>query len=546
MGRLCHRWPATDPGADELLQPRRDLLVERLELDGSFSQLRGPFEQYRRTVEVDDDGVVETTDYHLALPWWNWLLAYPTRRTLAKRPPRDRPPWWGPPEQLDGRAASVLALLAAASLAVGYLNTLFTQTVAFAADEFGADDAAQGVSGTVVRFGIVFAIGFVLLADRAGRRRMLIAAAVSAPILCALGAIAPSFAWLTVTQTLGRPIAIAMGLIIVIIAAEEMPRNCRAYAISLIALSTGLGAGLAVIALPLADLGTRGWRLIYVLCLAFLIVARSLARRLPESRRFEARHPATPELPKRRFALLAASGFLLNLLVAPSSFFLNRYLKNVRGFTATTIAIFTLVTNTPAGVGVVAGGRLADIHGRRAVGAVSVVVGAAGTVLVFFLAGWALWAANTIGSVVGAASVPALGVYTAELFPTGRRGLANGLITMLSLVGSSAGLLFVGGLVDQLGYGPVMSIVAVGPLLVAAMVIVWYPETAHLELEQINPIDQPPPEDGDGEPEGRALDSGASDGNTTVDEAGRAWWHAPEPGTRVGPSAEPGEEAGHG
>ena len=78
---------------------------------------------------------------------------------------------------LDERAASVLGLLAAASLAVGFLNTLFTQTVNFAADEFGASAGAQGVAGTVVRLGIVFAIGLLVLSDRYGRRRMLIIAA---------------------------------------------------------------------------------------------------------------------------------------------------------------------------------------------------------------------------------------------------------------------------------------------------------------------------------------------------------------------------------
>ena len=240
-----------------------------------------------------------------------------------------------------------------------------------------------------------------------------------------------------------------MGLLLAIIVVEEMPRDSRAYAVSLLALSTGLGAGIAVVSLPLADLGPRGWRLIYVIALIFLVVAWDLARRLPESRRFETPHAESPKLPRRRFALMAAAGFLLNLLIAPSSFFQNRYLKDVRGYSATTIALFTIVTNTPAGVGVVAGGRLADVHGRRIVGAVAVLGGAVFTVISFYVAGAPLWLANMIGSIVGGASVPALGVYTAELFPTGRRGLANGFIAASSLAGSSIGLLVAGALLDN-------------------------------------------------------------------------------------------------
>jgi MFS family permease len=494
MARVRHRWSATDPDLSAALTaPRSDLVVERVEGDGTFSLATGPFRSYRRTLERDGDELVETTDYVLGIPWWGWLLAVPVRRTLRRPPPRHRSPWWAPPDVLDERAASSLALLAGACLVFGYLNTLFTQTVAFAADEFGASEEAQGVAGTVVRFGIVFALAVVILADRIGRRRTLVGAAFAAPVLTALGALAPSFAVLTITQMFGRPLAIALGLIVGIVAMEEMPRNSRAYALSLLALSTGLGAGFAVMALPLADLGVRGWRLTYVLALAFLPIAIGLRRRLPESRRFEVAHPSSPHLPKWRLAMVAATGFLLNLLVAPASFFQNRYLKDVRGYSATLIALFTLATNTPGGIGVIAGGRLADLHGRRIVGAIGVFGAAIGTVATFYVAGAPMWLASTATAIVGGSYIPALGVYTTELFPTGRRGLANGIIAATSLVGSSIGLLVAGAMLDNdIDYGPVMAVLAVGPLLVTILVAVAYPETAHLELEQINPEDRVP------------------------------------------------------
>jgi MFS family permease len=529
VARLRHRWSAPDPDlAAALASPRSDLVLERDDGDATYSQVTGPFHSYRRVIEREGDDLVETTEYVLGVPWWGWLLAVPVRRALRRPPPRRRSPWWAPPDVLDERAASVLGLLAGACLVFGYLNTLFTQTVAFAADEFGASEEAQGVAGTVVRCGIVFALGVVILADRVGRRRTLVAAAFAAPVLTALGALSPSFAFLTGTQMLGRPLAIALGLIVGIVAIEEMPRNSRAYAISLLALATGLGAGFAVMALPLADLGERGWRLTYVLALAFLPIAVGLARRLPESRRFEIVHPVTPRLPRWRLAMVAATGFLLNLLVAPASFFQNRYLKDVRGYSATLIALFTLATNTPGGIGVVAGGRLADLHGRRVVGAIGVAGAAIGTVATFYLAGAPMWLASTATAVVGGSYIPALGVYTAELFPTGRRGLANGIIATTSLVGSSIGLLVAGALLDNdVDYGPVMALLAVGPLLVTILVSVAYPETAHLELEQINPVDRVP---GASPLTPNAAPAGAGPGE-----------HAA--GAR---SAEAAQEAGHG
>jgi MFS family permease len=486
---------AEDPTRVALCTPRDDLVREAAaDGAGRFVSAEGPFIHYERVLDDEGTAIEELIAYELAIPWFGWLFALPVRSVLARRPEDRRlpqQPWWAPPDRLDARAAAVLGLLAAASLIYGYVNTLFTQTVSFAADEFGASDTAQGVAGAVVRCGIVFSIALVIVADRRGRRRMLVLAAFLAPVLCAAGALAPSLAWLTVTQTLGRPVGITLLLLVGIVAAEEMPRNSRAYAVSVVALAGGLGAGLCLIALPLADLGVRAWRLVYVVPLVFLVVAWDLHRRLPETRRFVAPHPKAPAFSRRRFLLLAASGFLLNLLVAPASFFNNRYLTDVRHYSAFKISLFSIFTNTPGGIGVVAGGKLADTRGRKRVGAVAVLVGAVLTVVQFSVGGWPMWMASTFGAIIGGAAVPALGVYGAELFPTGNRGKASGLISALSLIGSSAGLLVVGWLLDQaVGYGPVMALMAIGPAIVAGLVIALYPETAHHELEDMNPEDR--------------------------------------------------------
>ena len=64
------------------------------------------------------------------------------------------------------------------------------------------------------------------------------------------------------------------------------------------------------------------------------MVAVDIARRLPETRRFERPHVVAPRLDRRRFAVSPAVAMLANLFVAPASFFQNGYLKDVRGFDA--------------------------------------------------------------------------------------------------------------------------------------------------------------------------------------------------------------------
>jgi putative MFS transporter len=143
---------------------------------------------------------------------------------------------------------------------------------------------------------------------------------------------------------------------------------------------------------------------------------------------------------------------------------------------------------------VVAGGRLADVKGRRRVGAGAVAAGALLTAGFYFADGPWLWVSAMAASLVFDASIPALGVYGPELFPTSLRGRANGLVTIASLAGSALGLVAAGQLADSFGrIGPAMAVLAVGPLLVAVLILTLYPETAGKELEDINPEDRPPP-----------------------------------------------------
>lgn len=383
-----------------------------------------------------------------------------------------------------------MALMALASMAATFANTLFTQTATFAATEFGVDDKGLGIAGAVVRLGVVIALPFAVVADRWGRRRTIILTAWLASTVCALGAIAPSFWLLTASQTVGRPMGIALALLAGVAAAEEMPRNSRAYALSVLALAAGFGAGVAVAALKFADLGRNGWRLVYVMSLMWLPVAVVLMRRLEETRRFTTRHQIAPPLQRRRLALVAAVALSANLFVAPASYFQNRYLDDVRGFSGGGIAAFVLLTGTPASMGLVVGGRIADVVGRRVLIAVCTPVSTALLVSAFFTSGPLLWIVTLVGGFLAAVAYPAYAVYRSELFPTGNRGRANGLVTTVSLLSGSVGIFAVGlARTHGASFGAVMAVMGVGQLVAAWLAFRHYPETAHLELEQLNPED---------------------------------------------------------
>ncbi|CAN5578245.1 hypothetical protein BH23ACT3_BH23ACT3_14290 [soil metagenome] len=507
-------WPGGLDVADTLLRPRDDLVAER-EITGAttsdgpitdspdgvrvFEQQHGPFRQYRREVRRLDTGWRETTRYQLVVPWVAWLFALPVRWHLARGrrgagpgPLRISTPWWAPPDRLDERQTMVLGLLAAASMSSAFINTVFTQTVAFAADDFGIDNAGIGVAGSVVRAGIVIALPAAVLADRIGRKRVITFVAWAAPLATAVGAFAPSFALLVATQTVGRPLGLALGFLIAVVAAEEVPRSSRAWAVSLLAMASGLGAGVAVLALPLADLATSSWRFIFLVTLVWLPVAADIARRLPETTRFEQRPSEPPRFERRRFAILAVVAVATNTFVSPASFFQNAYLLDVREYSGLSIATFTLATGTPAALGLLIGGRLTDFLGRRRLLAVALPVSTAFIVVSYSVPSAPMWLAAFVGGFIGSMAYPALAVYRAELFPTGNRGRVAGLLTASALLGGIGGLLLAGVLLDGTwSYGQVMGLLALAQIVVVAVVLAAYPETAHRTLEDLNPTDTP-------------------------------------------------------
>lgn len=508
MPRLTQTLPPGSREGARAWQPRDDVVVEEQVDAGRFRATAGPFSSYERTLTTCADGAVaEVIEYRLAPLVWKVPFGSLYRHAL-RHPPRRRgtKPFWAPPETTDTTAATTLGALCTLAVVFGYLGALLSQSITFAADELGASKADQGATLAAVRLGVLGALALTALADRRGRRQVLLGAAAVACVVSAVGALAPDLALVGASQALVRALTTAGAVLLAIFAAEEMPAGARAFAVSLMAMAGALGVGMCLWVLPLADTGPRGWRLLYALALLWLPVVRHVGRHLTESRRFAVTHVEVGMAGHgRRFWLLASSALLLNLFTAPASQLMNEFLRDERGFSATRISLFTILTNTPGAIGIVIGGRLADTRGRRIVGAVSVAGGVGLTVAMVLSGGWPMWALSVAGAIIGSATVPALGVYGPELFPTSLRGRANGIISVLGVAGGVCGLLVAGSLADRWdAFGPALAVLSLGPAAMALLVLVAYPETAHRELEDINPEDLHP-------------EPGVHDGRATVE-----------------------------
>ena len=214
-------------------EPRRDIVAERAVGGDRFEAEDGPFRHYERRLSLEkaqsddpdeaDTGeaweLTETTAYRLAVPVWAWLFHFPVRSALRRRQD-SYGYWWAPPDRLDARCATVLGLLCTVQVVDGYLGTVLTQTLTFAADEFGHGNTAQGLVLAGVRVGVLIALVTVALADRHGRRRLLLASGIGSCLVTAVGALSPGLWFLGGTQLVARGLSTALGILILILAAE--------------------------------------------------------------------------------------------------------------------------------------------------------------------------------------------------------------------------------------------------------------------------------------------------------------------------------------
>ena len=515
MTRLVRTFVADAEEVDALLRPRNDMVLETpAETFGGshrFELAEGPFTSYSRLVEISPAAgqeasrarsstgsitfrhqVNETIEWRLAVPWFGPVFNIAVRRAMRTGRTGDgTQPIWAPPRRFTPRAATVMAMLAAAAMLSGYLANAPSELHTYAADEFGADQAAQGVLGAVVRIGTLLAIGVSVLADRHGRRRIVAGAMGVGIAAAALAALAPNMVWLGAFLLIGRTANAALGATVVVMALEEIPAGCRAWCLSVLAMSAALGAGVVVWLQPISDLAPWAWRLLFAFPLVALAAARPLLRRLPESRRFETRgRDVLLSGYWRPIALLGGIYLAFGLFLGPIDWFRNEYLRDEHGFSAALVSLFVLGTATPAGLAVYAAGRLADSRGRRIILAVASVAGLGSLVAMFNVSGAALWLAGLVGAMLSAGLLPALGVYRGELFPTGLRARAATITGAMGVVGAALGVLAAGWLRTAWGsFGEVIALLWVGPLLAAAVAVAWLTEHSRQELEELHPAD---------------------------------------------------------
>jgi MFS family permease len=364
------------------------------------------------------------------------------------------------------------------------------------ADEAGLSGTVLGVGLAVLRLASLGALPLAGLADRLGRRTVLLATCSVGLVFTVAAAASPGYWWFVVIFALGRPSLSATNALAQVSAAEKTDSKNRAKAVALIAAGYGVGSGLTAVIQGLAN-STLGFRGLFALAVVPLAAIAFIRRRLVEPGRFSVaaaatEHPvpvlgAVGRAYRWRLLTVGAIAFAVAVVTGPANSFVFVYAQNVLKMSGDERAAMVSVASVFGLVGLLVGRVLADHLGRRPTGAMAMVAMALTGTLAYSGSRDALLVGYELGVLAAATLAPAAGALATELFPTSVRASVAGWIVVASVAGATVGLVAFGAIADVGNRFAVGGAVTFLPVVLAAGLFALLPETKGREPEDLWP-----------------------------------------------------------
>ncbi|HEY0829613.1 MAG TPA: MFS transporter [Candidatus Dormibacteraeota bacterium] len=388
---------------------------------------------------------------------------------------------------IDRRQQITLVWAGLAVVLAGFEGSILVVALPAIAKEFHAGTAALSDLGSVLAVGTLGALPLAALADRFGRRRMIAAGVAGFSLVSFISAYAPSLADLAFLRLFAvcfevLVIGVATALIV-----EEAPAGSRGQAVSVLALLSGFGTGITVIAYPLL---APHWRWLFIACGAGLVAAPLIWWLLPEGRTWQGVRVTGSALRllmrppwRRRIVVLAAMFALLAVLLEPAGLLYTVFASVVLNWSPVQISFLIVVSGIAGAVSYLAGGYLTDRFGRRGPAIALTVATAAATSLSFATSAVGFFIGNVLWSAFASAGTPVFGAWSGELFPTRARATAEAAIALAGAMGSIAGLQAVGLLSASAGLGGAIELGGVAAVA-GALLLFLLPETKQQPLPE--------------------------------------------------------------
>jgi len=398
----------------------------------------------------------------------------------------------------------VLLALGVANLIDSYDGALLGMALPQIQAGLGVAEDEIGRLLAVVRLGVLPAVLLALVADRIGRRRLLLVTIIGFTVATFATALAPSPAVFMAVQFLARAFIAAETILAIVVIAEEFDARSRGWGIGMLGAMGAFGYGAASLMFSMVDLLPFGWRALYVLGVVPLLLVAWFRRALTETQRFTAHRAAHPDRggaaellrPLRnlvrmypwRMVALGAALLPFAFVTETAMFFPSKFLQSVHGYAPRDIAVLYLTVGVLGLLGNVAAGALGDRFGRKRVLVVALLANGGAAALFYNAGGWVvplLWGVMVLTVTMITVLFAALG---SELFPTSYRSTASGVRAIIGTLGAAGGLWLEAVLFSQLG-SHAAAITAMLVVVPIAPLVIFFclPETANRELEEVSP-----------------------------------------------------------
>jgi MFS family permease len=382
--------------------------------------------------------------------------------------------------RLGWRGGEALLLAGLASFFVSLDSSTLTLALPAISHDFHAGVPALSDMGSVLALGALAGLPLGVLADRVGRRRLLILGVAGFSLLNVASGFAGDLATLTGLRLAASCLESAASAVAVVFVVEEVPSELRGLAVSGLTIAAGAGIGVTTLLWPLL---TPNWRAMYFVGGAGVMAAVLLAFRLRESQTWtRARRAGTRPSRlllarpwRRRLAVMLAAAALGALFYTPAGMFVVLFGSRL-GLAAAALSAVIVVSGILSIPAFPIGGRLSDRFGRRRLAPLLTLATALFAGFTFLGGAPGYWAGNVIWSVLASAVEPVVGAWYGELFPTRARATSEAMRAVAVAGGGIAGLQLVAALTPRVGLGVALAACVAAPVLAAGLLLLL-PET---------------------------------------------------------------------
>lgn len=347
----------------------------------------------------------------------------------------------------------VLVPLSMVGFFLNYDTGLLSLAAPSIAEGLGVSVATFGIGVAVIRVAALGSMPVLRLADRVGRRQMLLVSVLAFTVATAATSLAWGLVSFVVFQMAARLFLATEESLAGIVISEELRPDRRGGGLTLLGIIAMTGFGLVAVMLLAVPLTPLDWRILYVAALPPLALVAWLRRNLRETEAFTVAQSEDrvqsafwPHVDAAHRPLLWRITLVLGthgLLGTPMFFYAAELAQDGYGWEGL-FTVIVIAAGPATLLGYMAGGRLSDRIGRRPVVIWSAVVVVLGVVVVFSGGRW-LFAPGFFlltGADAGLAAVrPA---YLSELFPTEVRATLLSFVFAVVVAAGSVGLVVVG------------------------------------------------------------------------------------------------------